>query len=375
MELTASNRRLTLTICFNYGGRAEIIDAVRQLVADGVPADKIDEKALRSRLYWPDMPDPDVVIRTSGEFRISNFLLWELALLRARLHRRPLARLPPGEPVRCRRRVPAPRPALRRGRTVSDESATPFRIRDHIGVISGLLLGFVAFSFVVVARGHRATKPAVTLLVVVVVGIGLIAARDADAGLTGEVATYRDEGVVLRTIRLGEADRIVTLATPEHGKVRAVAKGIRKTKSRLSGRLEPLTHVNMMCWRGRELDVVNQVEVIEHFKAIREDLDRVPVAMTMLEVVDHVALERQPMAEMFRDARGGAAHLGASGPRRRCSARFFWKLLALEGVGPSLELCAGCGSRPSSSPSTPGRAGSSADPAGAARPSAPRPWT
>jgi undecaprenyl diphosphate synthase len=78
-ELTAANRRLTLTICFNYGGRAEIIDAVRQLVADGVRSEKIDEKALRSRLYWPDMPDPDVVIRTSGEFRMSNFLLWELA--------------------------------------------------------------------------------------------------------------------------------------------------------------------------------------------------------------------------------------------------------------------------------------------------------
>ena len=78
VALTAANRRLTLTICFNYGGRAEIVDAVRRLVADGVSPDKIDEKALRSRLYWPDMPDPDVVIRTSGEFRISNFLLWEL---------------------------------------------------------------------------------------------------------------------------------------------------------------------------------------------------------------------------------------------------------------------------------------------------------
>ena len=78
MDLTASNRRLTLTVCFNYGGRAEIIDAVRQLVTDGVPPERIDEGALRSRLYWPDMPDPDVVIRTSGEFRISNFLLWEL---------------------------------------------------------------------------------------------------------------------------------------------------------------------------------------------------------------------------------------------------------------------------------------------------------
>ena len=103
--------------------------------------------------------------------------------------------------------------------------------------------------------------------------------------------------------------------------MRAVAKGIRKTKSRLSGRLEPLTHVNMMCWRGRELDVVSQVEVIEHFKAIRGDLERLPVAMTMLEVVDHVALERHAMAGDVPDARRGAADLGGSTVTG--AARFF----------------------------------------------------
>ena len=79
IELTAGNRRCTLTMAFNYGGRAEIVDAVRRLVADGVPPDKVDEKAIRSRLYFPDQPDPDLVIRTSGEHRISNFLLWQLA--------------------------------------------------------------------------------------------------------------------------------------------------------------------------------------------------------------------------------------------------------------------------------------------------------
>jgi undecaprenyl diphosphate synthase len=77
--LTAKNKVLTLNIAFNYGGRAEIVDAVQRLVADKVPARKIDEKAIRSRLYHPEIPDPDVVVRTSGEYRISNFLLWELA--------------------------------------------------------------------------------------------------------------------------------------------------------------------------------------------------------------------------------------------------------------------------------------------------------
>jgi undecaprenyl diphosphate synthase len=76
---TARNRRMTLTIAFNYGGRAEIVDAVRALVEDGTPASKIDERAIRRHLYDPGMPDPDLVLRTSGEYRISNFLLWELA--------------------------------------------------------------------------------------------------------------------------------------------------------------------------------------------------------------------------------------------------------------------------------------------------------
>jgi undecaprenyl diphosphate synthase len=78
-ELTSKNKRLTLNIAFNYGGRAEIVDAVRQLVADKVSPNKVDEKAIRSRLYHPEIADPDLIVRTSGEHRISNFLLWELA--------------------------------------------------------------------------------------------------------------------------------------------------------------------------------------------------------------------------------------------------------------------------------------------------------
>jgi undecaprenyl diphosphate synthase len=79
MALTAGNSRLTLTVAFNYGGRAEIVDAVRSLVASGTRADDIDEAAIRSHLYVPDMPDVDLMIRTSNEFRISNFLLWQVA--------------------------------------------------------------------------------------------------------------------------------------------------------------------------------------------------------------------------------------------------------------------------------------------------------
>ncbi|MDE3065620.1 MAG: di-trans,poly-cis-decaprenylcistransferase [Acidobacteriota bacterium] len=77
--LTARNRTMTLNIAFNYGGRAEIVDAVRRIVADGVAESRVDEKAIRSRLYHPELSDPDLVVRTSGEYRTSNFLLWEMA--------------------------------------------------------------------------------------------------------------------------------------------------------------------------------------------------------------------------------------------------------------------------------------------------------
>ncbi|MBU6495319.1 MAG: di-trans,poly-cis-decaprenylcistransferase [Acidobacteria bacterium] len=78
-ELTARNTALTLNIAFNYGGRAEIVDAVKRLVEDGVSAARVDEKAIASRLYHPELPDPDLIVRTSGEYRTSNFLLWEMA--------------------------------------------------------------------------------------------------------------------------------------------------------------------------------------------------------------------------------------------------------------------------------------------------------
>jgi undecaprenyl diphosphate synthase len=81
--LTQRNRRMTLTFAFNYGGRAELVDAVRAIATEArarrLNPDKIDDRTIRRHLYAPDMPDPDVLVRTSGEFRISNFLLWELA--------------------------------------------------------------------------------------------------------------------------------------------------------------------------------------------------------------------------------------------------------------------------------------------------------
>jgi undecaprenyl diphosphate synthase len=79
VEATSKCAHGVMTLAFNYGGRAEIVDAVRRIVGDGLAPDAVDEAAIASRLYAPEHPDPDLLIRTGGELRVSNFLLWEVA--------------------------------------------------------------------------------------------------------------------------------------------------------------------------------------------------------------------------------------------------------------------------------------------------------
>jgi undecaprenyl diphosphate synthase len=77
MARTANNKNGVLNVCLNYGGRAEIVDAVRRLIAAGVPGSEVDEAAISASMYQPELPDPDLIIRTAGERRVSNFLLWQ----------------------------------------------------------------------------------------------------------------------------------------------------------------------------------------------------------------------------------------------------------------------------------------------------------
>jgi undecaprenyl diphosphate synthase len=79
IDLTKNNDRIILNVAFNYGGRAEIVDAVRRIIRDGIPAEEVSEELISCYLYTTDCPDPDLIIRTSGEFRTSNFLLWQAA--------------------------------------------------------------------------------------------------------------------------------------------------------------------------------------------------------------------------------------------------------------------------------------------------------
>ncbi|MBW3667789.1 MAG: DNA repair protein RecO [Actinobacteria bacterium] len=143
-------------------------------------------------------------------------------------------------------------------------------------------------------------------------------------------------------MRLGEADRIVTFVTQAHGKVRAVAKGVRKTKSRFGARMEPLSHVAVQFYEGRELDIVTQAETIDHFRVVREDLDRVGKAQSLLEAVDQVAQEREPNPRLYQMLVGALRALAERDSPLVVPA-FFWKLLSLEGAHPLLDQCAVCG--------------------------------
>ncbi len=153
---------------------------------------------------------------------------------------------------------------------------------------------------------------------------------------------YRDEGVVLRTYRLGEADRIVVLLTAGRGKVRAVAKGVRKTTSRFGSRLEPTSHVALQLYEGRSLHTVTQVEALDTFAAIRGDLDRLSRATTLLEVSDQVAQEGEPNPRLLQMLLGALRTLEARDSAILVPA-FFLKLLAAEGTEPMLDACAVCG--------------------------------
>jgi DNA repair protein RecO (recombination protein O) len=154
---------------------------------------------------------------------------------------------------------------------------------------------------------------------------------------------YRDEGIVLRTHKLGEADRIVSILTRQHGKVRAVAKGVRKTKSRFGARLEPPTHLQLLFYEGRgDLDIVTQAETIDHFRAIRDDLDRLTRAVSMLEAADQLGLEGEANPALYQMLLGALRALaGHSGPL--VVPGFFLKVLALEGFRPVIDECVECG--------------------------------
>jgi DNA repair protein RecO (recombination protein O) len=157
------------------------------------------------------------------------------------------------------------------------------------------------------------------------------------------MAIRSDQGIVLRSYPFGEADRVVVVLSPNRGKVRTVAKGVRKTKSRFGGRLEPFTHVDLVVYEGRQLDTITQVTVIEPFARLRLDLERVMAAGTMVEAADAVAQENENSHRLFLLLLRGLKALDRGGGGRDLVSAFLLKLAGVVGVAPALSRCAACG--------------------------------
>lgn len=157
------------------------------------------------------------------------------------------------------------------------------------------------------------------------------------------MAIRHDQGIVLRTYSFGESDRVVIIISPNHGKLRTVAKGVRKTKSRFGGRLEPLTHIDIVLYEGRNLDTITQVSVIEAFPNVRLDLERVGIAGAMLSAIDAIVQEDASAHRIFLLLQRGLKVLDSGAPNPGFLTAFYLKLAALVGVAPALADCASCG--------------------------------
>jgi DNA repair protein RecO (recombination protein O) len=160
------------------------------------------------------------------------------------------------------------------------------------------------------------------------------------------VQLYRDDGIVLRTQKLGEADRIITILGRTSGRIRAVAKGVRRTKSRFGARLEPFTHVDLMLHTGRSLDIVTQAEVIRPYGApLAGDYPRYTAGVAMLETAERFTpVEKEPALRQLLLLIGGLRALGDAehAPGLVLDA-FLLRSLAVAGYAPALQECARCG--------------------------------
>jgi DNA repair protein RecO (recombination protein O) len=160
------------------------------------------------------------------------------------------------------------------------------------------------------------------------------------------VAVYRDEAVVLRTQKLGEADRIVTMLTRGRGRVRAVGKGVRRTKSRFGARLEPFAHIDVQLYEGRTLDVVTQVESLDNFGgALVGDYAAYTSGTAMLEAAERLTdVEGEPAVQQYALLVAGLRSLTAKehAPGLILDA-FLLRSLAVAGWAPSFGDCARCG--------------------------------
>src|ERR687893_915591 len=156
---------------------------------------------------------------------------------------------------------------------------------------------------------------------------------------------YRDEGIVLRTKKLGEADRIVTVLTRRHGKVRAVAKGVRRTKSKFGSRLEPFSHVDLQLYTGRNLDIVSRAESIRAYgQDVVDDYPSYTAGTAVLETADRLtAEEKEPSLRLFLLVIGALRALAdRTHPAGLVLDAFLLRAMSVAGWEPALGDCARC---------------------------------
>ena len=159
---------------------------------------------------------------------------------------------------------------------------------------------------------------------------------------TPRIRTYKTEAVVLKQTPLGEADRILTLLTPELGKVRAVAKGVRRTKSRLAGHLELLSHASVSLTMGRNLDTVNEAQGLNSFRAVRDDLQRVSRGLYIAELTDAFSTEGEAGYSLFHLLLSTLSWLESSQNPDLVLRHFETHLLVDSGYEPEIVNCVQC---------------------------------
>lgn len=169
--------------------------------------------------------------------------------------------------------------------------------------------------------------------------------QPAGAGHNGGMALYRDAAIVLRTHKLGEADRIVTMLCRNTGKVRAVAKGVRRTSSKFGARLEPGMVVDLQCYQGRSLDTITQAAMLAPYgEQVASDYAAWTAATAMLETADQLTEEREIVQRQFTLLAGGLAALAACElDSSLVLDSYLLRALATAGWSPSFSDCAGCG--------------------------------
>jgi len=156
---------------------------------------------------------------------------------------------------------------------------------------------------------------------------------------------YKTEGIVLKSMEYEEADKIVTIFTKDYGKITAIAKGVRKTKSKFGSSLEILTHSVFLLYKGRNIDIVSQTEILESFFSTSKEVFKFAFAVNCVEVVNKLTEEREINIGLFNLLKKVLHYLRVSNDPKLLTLSFKWQTMSILGYRPSLDYCCKCNKR------------------------------